>query len=121
MLTLVATSPLAPLARSEEELPQMLASIGNCSRIEGEAQAQFKTPTLSPLRWPSASLTPCSGRNTKVWVMNEKLIKMYKYFLMICYLYRDIYLTYHFNIFMIVINQLKNDLIFTHFLNLVCI
>ncbi len=36
MFTLVATSPLAPLARSEGELPQMLASLRYSSRIEGE-------------------------------------------------------------------------------------
>jgi hypothetical protein len=36
MFFLVATSPLAPSARSEEELPQMLASLKYSSRIEGE-------------------------------------------------------------------------------------
>jgi hypothetical protein len=47
MFTLVTTSPLGRNLRSEEELPQMLASMEHRSRIEGEESLNHTA--VSPL------------------------------------------------------------------------
>ncbi len=62
MSTLVATSPLGRNLRSDGELPQMLASVGQRSRIERRgAMLIFDCCALSYLH-PPLTLRSCAGR-----------------------------------------------------------
>ena len=61
ILTVVAISPLGRNLRSETELPRLLASIGNRSRIEGEEHMLiFGCCALSYLH-PPLTLCSCAG------------------------------------------------------------